>query len=292
MKLIVNGEHIEKSEIQREAEQLRTIFQQMPEEERAQHGLKTTEIEKTALEWSRENVIERTLLRQEAEKTTETVAQEEIEKALTAFKKQLANTKKQGEGFDEEMVRKEIKTRIKLDRLIGKLTSQIPSPKNREIAEYYRKNKKQFKMPEMVHAAHIVKNVGDGITEETASQEIASIQHRLRTGETFERLADLDSDCPGDGGDLGCFPRGKMVEEFDRVVFSLNPGVISEIFRTPFGFHIAKVKKHFPECLKSLTEVREEIDNQLRKNKEKKVVERFIDDLRAKAEITTEASRT
>ena len=144
----------------------------------------------------------------------------------------------------------------------------------------------------MVHAAHIVKNVGDGITEETASQEIASIQQRLRAGETFESLADFDSDCPGNGGDLGCFPRGKMVEEFDRVIFSLNPGVISEIFRTPFGFHIAKVKEHFPEYLKSLTEVREEVGKQLRKAKEKKAVERFIDDLRAKAEITTEASRT
>ena len=83
-----------------------------------------------------------------------------------------------------------------------------------------------------------------------------------------------------------------MVEEFDRAVFSLKPGTVSEIFQTPFGFHIAKVKEHFPECLKSLTEVREEVSEQLRKDREKKAIERFIDGLRAKAEITTEASRT
>ena len=290
MGLIVNGEHIGQTEIESEAEQLKVAFQQMGEEERTQYGLEAENIDKTALEWSRENVIERTLLRQEAERDTEVETGDEIEKSLARLKEKHTDGGKRKDSFDEEATRKEIKTRIKLDRLLGKITAQVSAPKNKEIADHYRKNKEHFRVPEKVHAAHIVKNVGDGITEEEASLEITSVWKKLQGGEAFEVLADPHSDCPGNGGDLGHFSRGKMVEEFDQVVFSLEAGAVSKVFQTSFGFHIAKVHKRFPEYMKGLTEAREEICTQLRRGKERRAIERFIDRLRGKANIEQEHS--
>ena len=285
MGLIVNGERVRQDVLQHEAEDLRASFQRMPEEERARYGLKAEELEKTALEWSRENVIERTLLRQEAERLGEPVESDDVEKAPA----ELGDDRKNGGvgdgSFDEEVARREIKTRVRLDRLLGKITARAAAPKNKEIADFYRKNKERFQEPAKVHAAHIVKNVGDGVSEEEASSAIASIQKQLKAGARFEALADQNSDCPGKGGDLGRFPRGQMVEEFDRVVFALKAGVISSVFQTVFGFHIAKVYERFPEYTKTLAEAREEICAQLGKEKERRAVERFVDALRVKADI-------
>lgn len=288
MGLIVNGERVQNAAIQREAEQLRAGFQRMSEQERTRYGLKTEDMEKTALEWSRENVIERALLRQEAERDTETVARVEVERALLELKHRHESGGKGEDSFDEEAARREIETRIRLDRLLGKITTRVATPKNKEVADYYRKNKKRFREPETVHAAHIVKNIGDGITNEEASEAMASIWKQLQAGAKFERLADRHSDCPGNGGDLGRFPRGEMVEEFDRVVFSLEPGAVSSVFQTVFGFHVAKVYERFPEHVKTFAEAREEICEQLRKDKETRALERFVDALRAKADIREE----
>ncbi len=101
----------------------------------------------------------------------------------------------------------------------------------------------------------------------------------------FEELADKFSDCPGSGGDLGRFPRGEMVEEFDQVVFGMKPGEISPIFQTVFGFHIAKVYEHSPETTRPLGEVQEEIKKQLHSQKQNHAIENFVDALRAKAEV-------
>ncbi|MCX6627586.1 MAG: peptidylprolyl isomerase, partial [Candidatus Solibacter sp.] len=93
------------------------------------------------------------------------------------------------------------------------------------------------------------------------------------------------SDCPGRGGDLGYFARGQMVEEFDAVVFSLEPGQCSEIFRTPFGYHIAKVLDRRAECIRPLAEVKADIEALLFEQKKQRRIEQCIDALRAKANI-------
>ena len=68
-----------------------------------------------------------------------------------------------------------------------------------------------------------------------------AVEQELRNGAAFAEVADRYSDCPGSGGDIGWFPRGEMVPEFDEVVFALAPGENSEVFRTRFGFHIVRV---------------------------------------------------
>ena len=136
-----------------------------------------------------------------------------------------------------------------------------------------------------MHAAHIVKNVDEGTSEEAAKEAIERARIGLQAGRSFEEMADEFSDCPGSGGDLGFFPRGQMVEEFDAVVFSMSAGEVSDVFRTPFGFHIVKLHARRPAGVLPLDAVGDQISELLLGQKKQKLVEQHLDALLAKAEV-------
>ena len=79
----------------------------------------------------------------------------------------------------------------------------------KNVVEYYKKNATNFEAAEAIHAGHIVKNVDQNMSEQAARDAMEQIRLTLQAGKPFEELADESSDCPGRGGDLGFFPRGR-----------------------------------------------------------------------------------
>jgi parvulin-like peptidyl-prolyl isomerase len=272
MPIVVNGEAIDDASIRNEALALRPrLAEAMPGEDPAL-------LETRVREWSRENVIERVLLRQAAQSDLELISPEAVEAALAE------STARSG-GQSAEQIAREIETQLRVQRLIDRVTSRSSRPRHKDVTEYFRHHRNDYYGAEAVHASHIVKNVDERTSEEAALEAIRRVQEKLRRGEAFESLADQYSDCPGRGGDLGFFQRGQMVDEFEVIVFALNPGEISDIFRTPFGYHIAKVYEKRAAGPLPLQEVRGQIEELLFRQKKERAMEQFLDHLRARATI-------
>lgn len=251
MPITVNGEAVEDAQLREEERTLRpAMAEAIPFDD-------PIAFEAQVRDWARENVIERVLLRQAA----------------------LADPEPLAEPQEDEQ-------QFRIERLLNRVTSHAKRPKAQDAADYYRKHREEFLVPETLHAAHIVKNVDDNCSEENARSAIEAAQELLRQGTPFEEVADQHSDCPGRGGDLGFFPRGQMVEEFDAVVFALPTGQLSPIFRTAFGFHIAKVIERRPEGCRPLSEVRPQIEELLHEQAKRALLENYLDGLRAKASIS------
>jgi len=139
----------------------------------------------------------------------------------------------------------------------------VRKPTRKEIDFYYKTHRSSFQAPERVHVLQIVKNAEAPAEREAAFTAMQKIEARLKAGEDFSSLADVESDCKGNGGDLGWFARGVMVEEFEDVVFELSPGEQSPIFETRFGLHIVRMLEKRPPGIQPLSEVYEAISHHL-----------------------------
>lgn len=167
----------------------------------------------------------------------------------------------------------------------------VKPPSTGEIRDYYRKNRDRFQRRDMIHAAHIVKN---SEPEKPPSDEhralMEEVYGRLQTGEDFTALASQYSDCPENGGDLGFFPRGVMVDEFDARVFDAPLNVPTPVFETPFGLHIAIVRERKAAGIASLEEVSPNIASGLLQMLRENEVQKNLAELRRKAVIKTEGA--
>jgi len=264
MPLTVNGEEITEADLRLEEEQLR------PRLREAMPGETAAAIEARTIEWARENAIERVLLRQAAMADPEALTEGALDAAANA---------------NAGVAREALEAQLRIERLTARLTAKLVPPRPKEVSEYYRQHREEFITPELIRASHIVKNVDEQNSEEAVLPQIQAIEAELNQGADFAEVADRLSDCPGRGGDLGFFARGQMVDEFDAVIFALAPGQRSPIFRTPFGFHIARVIERKPAGPRALDDMKEMIANLLFDQKKQRRIEQYIDSLRAKADI-------
>lgn len=286
MGLQINGEYVDDAIIRQEAASMRPRYEEMMQD------MDPIAREMQLRDWARENVIERVLLRQVAMADGEPVPAEEVEERLTAMFPPAGDLENceagtTRAGVDKEAARADIEAQIRVERLIQKVGDAVPKPKEKDVIAFYKKNRDEFKTPPMVHASHIVKNVGEGEDEAAALEVIREAQAELAKGTAFAEVADKYSDCAGQGGSLGWFPAGEMVEEFEAVVFPMKPGEVSDVFRSVFGWHIATVHDKKPEGVRPLDDVKAQIEGALMREKQEKALEDYVDALRAKAEVKT-----
>lgn len=281
MTLVVNGEKIEDSIIQQEAERLRPSYEQTFKD------MDPKKREEQLLDWSKENVIERVLIDQEAKKDGDRIPQDQIDAALAEFKKRYEGTQLPEElnAENEEKIKEEIELQMKVERMLQNVCEDVPGPSQEAVLKFYEENKEQLKSAEQVRVGHIVKYISWQTDEAAAYDVIRKAQDELKNGAVFETLAQKYSDCPENGGDLGYIKRGQMVEEFEDVVFNLNVGEISDVFRTRFGFHIARLYDRKPPAVPDLKEVRDHIVSELKEQMRQKVIEEFVDKLKTTAKI-------
>jgi peptidyl-prolyl cis-trans isomerase D len=137
-----------------------------------------------------------------------------------------------------------------------------------QIERYYNDNSQQYSTPDQVRASHIlIKTGGKAEEDDTAKKTAEDLLAKVKAGGDFAELAKKHSQDEGSavkGGDLDFFGRGAMVPEFDKVAFELQPGQISGLVKSQFGYHIIKVTDKRAATQKTLAEVRSQIEEQLK----------------------------
>ncbi|MBF0238722.1 MAG: SurA N-terminal domain-containing protein [SAR324 cluster bacterium] len=166
-----------------------------------------------------------------------------------------------------------------------KLDAFIPEAvKDREIERYYEKNKTDYTQQAEVKARHILLKVEADATDAQKTEKkqfLESLRARILKGESFEGLARIYSEdgTKDKGGDLGWFKVGEMVPEFEKAAFALNPGEVSPLVESPFGYHLIQVDEKRPEIIASLDDVKDEIADLLKSKRAEKLLDRALENL-------------
>lgn len=221
-------------------------------------------------------LVERLLVGQEAERIGLIPTDAEVQETLAALVPRLDGVSGCRAGMDSVDNVEEIRRRMSVDKIIAFWLKDVKEPAGGEVRNFYQANRDRFYLPEMVHAAHILK---------PTHHEAEQLRARVAAGEDFAAVAAEASDCKDDAGDLGYFPRGTMVEEFDAVVFATPAGELTPVFETPFGFHTVLVIDRKPEGVRSLADATKEIKSILLRVKQEKAVEDKLAQLHKRAVI-------
>ena len=148
----------------------------------------------------------------------------------------------------------------------------------------YQADSKRFEAPMQTRARHILVEGNTPEARAKAEKWLAD----LRGGADFAMLAQAYSEDPGSatkGGDLGFFPEGKMVAPFDAALKELkNPGELSGVVETQFGFHIIRLEERQPASSQSYDEVREQLRAEITAKLQKNARTQALERLRTQAE--------
>jgi peptidyl-prolyl cis-trans isomerase D len=134
-----------------------------------------------------------------------------------------------------------------------------------DVQRYYNDNIQQYQTPEQIRASHILLETA-GKNDADVKKRAEEILKQVKSGADFAELAKKVSEDEGskaNGGDLDYFGRGRMVPEFEQAAFSMQPGQISDLVKSQFGYHIIKVVDKKADSTRPLEEVRTQIQQQL-----------------------------
>ena len=166
---------------------------------------------------------------------------------------------------------------IDLQSLRNRVTVSAP-----DVQRYYEQNIEQFSTPEQVKASHVLIKVGEGKDDAAAKKEAEDVLAQAKAGKDFAELArthSQDESNAKNGGDLGFFGRGAMVKEFEETAFSLEPGQLSNVVKTQFGYHVIKVTEKKAAETRPFEQVKGQIEDQLKWERAQQQAQQMADEV-------------
>ena len=216
--VLVNGQPISRETYLRQVAQARSYFLQQPGLDAASEAGKQAlaRLDQQVLQW----LIDQVLIEQSAKDRGIHISDQDIEAALDAMR---GDDPDRFAGWlaSNALTMDELRAQVRYDLLTAAMRDLVTSQVPREV--------------EQIHIRHIL------TSEESAAQRAAQA---LQAGGNFIALArqiSEDATTRSSGGDLGFLPYGVMPPTFDDVAFAMEPGEISDVVRSEFGFHVIQV---------------------------------------------------
>jgi parvulin-like peptidyl-prolyl isomerase len=221
----VNGNPITRADYERQVSLATTYLKNQGVDDTTDEGKQTIATMRDEL---LDQMIDQEIINQAAAKEGLSVTAAEIdtqiaETVVQAGGQEILDAWYTSSGFTKEEYRQAVREQLTGDKLFQKVVAAVPTT------------------AEQVHARHIMV---------ATKAEADAVVTRLKSGEDFAKVAQeasLDEGSKTDGGDLGFFPRGLMIPEFENVAFALEPGKFSDPVETSYGFHVIMVVERDPQ---------------------------------------------
>ena len=201
--------------------------------------------------------------------TREVLYQEAKKKGLDKKKEILAKV----EDFRKAMV---------IDALLEETLKEKDEVSDSEIQKYYKENEDRFTEPREVRIRHIVVN---------SEPILKEVLVKVSKGESFEKLAsnyNIDKSRE-DGGNLGYIRRGQLAPsfaQFEEAAFSLRrKGEISEVVKTPYGYHLIQLEERRGTALRPFDQVKEKVRFFLQTKKKQDAYLQYVKEAKSRAKI-------
>jgi parvulin-like peptidyl-prolyl isomerase len=277
---VVDGQEIAKSEYDALIEQARKSYKNQKREFPKAGSQEFQTLKNQAVQF----LIQRTQFEQEAEDLDVEVTEKQVDARLAQIQKQYfggdekkyeAQLKEQ--GLSDAQVRRDIRAQVVSEKIFENVTRSVKVGE-KEIGEYYDKNKAQYSQPESREVRHIL------VKTKAKADELHA---QLEAGGDFAALAKANSEDTGskeNGGKL-TISKGQTVAPFDKVAFALKLNELSAPVKTEFGFHLIEALGAVkPAKVTPLKEVEDSIRQQLLQTKKNEAMTEWVDDLKQEYE--------
>ncbi|VVO96360.1 peptidylprolyl isomerase [Pseudomonas fluorescens] len=243
----VNGEEISEFRLER-------YFAEFLEDQgRAVGNIRNPKAYKQLRQKALDALIDKELLWQEAVKRGVVISDADVQNQVAQTRQAIGGPevfarRLEDAGFDEASFTEYTRRELAAQQVFADLV-RVGKPDEKQVRAFYEEHRADMSRPEEVQARHILIKVpqgADAATIEAARLRLIEMRVKISQGEDFASVARAGSEdaSASEGGDLGSFPRGRMMPEFEAAAFSLTPGAVSEPVRSPLGWHLIYVQNH------------------------------------------------
>lgn len=225
---------------------------------------------------------------------------EEVRDEVTALWRERRQQEEQRSArrlFEEEPEKYVTGQVVYFSRLVVEQPDVLDVPLTRaEVESWHREHFDRYSAAEQVRARHLLVSPRDGSPESLreAKRKAEGLLDRIRAGEDFAELARRHSDDDGtreQGGDLGFFARGVLLDPLDRAAFSLPVGSVSDLIHTDQGYHLLRIIDHLPLLAEPLEHLYANVGYDAAISKAERIARRRADSLFALVRTPEEARR-
>jgi peptidyl-prolyl cis-trans isomerase C len=194
-------------------------------------------------------------------------------------------------GFDRDRLAQEVAESLTVNHWVQDTVIPSLEVSDAEAQKFYEENQDRMVQPETVKARHILVAVpADATPEQKAEKKkkAEELRAKIAGGADFAAVAKESSDDTGSGargGELGWLRKGQTVPAFDQVAFSLEPGKLSDVVESKFGYHLIEVEDKKPAGKLSFDEVKDRIVELIKQHDLENAIHAKLDALSSKAKI-------
>ena len=228
-------------------------------------------------------LIERELILGEADRLAIQIGPDELDTAMRDLRGSYSTeefaTILQEAGQTELSWNATLRLRLLTEKVSAELIRAESQVDSQEAEAYYLEHKDAFRRPAELRARQML------LANRDTAKQILELIH---DGADFADLAREHSLSPDreTGGDLGYFSQGQLPPEFDKVLFRLQTGRVSNPVKSPYGIHLFMVVSQRPAGLRPFKQVEAEIVKKLAQQKEEQAFQRWLSKLHEQTPVT------